>query len=167
MAISPHVDLDICAARQNRYREVAFACPAGDPMSETNFPLTRRTRALLADWNADAGALPRLFVQSCRDDDGVFVEQVEPLVATWTALGGAATLDARPVGGHTSDWAPQSLLLDLTHRLIAGEIVPIDRYQSDSYFSGTVTRPPISHRIRRRLSLTRKAIYERIGRTVR
>ncbi|MGZ4677100.1 MAG: alpha/beta hydrolase family protein [Acidimicrobiia bacterium] len=160
VAVSPHIDLDICATRQNRLREVAFACPDGDPTNPGNFAITRRVRALV---DGASGPLPRLYVQACRDDDGVFAEQVVPLVERWHARGGDASLDARPTGGHTSDWAPRALLLDATTRLLEGEPLPLEAYRTDPQFAGTVTRPPVSHRVRRRLSLTRKAIKRRLG----
>ncbi len=156
VTISPHIDLDICAARQHRYAEVAFVCPDGDPTATTNFPLTRRVRTLVED----APALPRLFVQACRDDDGVFREQVEPLVASWSARGGDVTLDDRPHGGHTSDWAPRSLLLDVTHRLVAGDPIPLDRYRTEAEFAGIPTRQPFTHRVRGRLGRWRRALRD-------
>jgi hypothetical protein len=163
VAVSPHIDLDICATQQNRFREVAFACPDGDPTNPANFPITRRVRALVADATAP---LPRLYIQACRDDRGVFDEQVVPLVERWRAHGGEACLDARPTGGHTSDWAPRALLLDVTRRLVAGDDLPLGAYQRDPEFAGTVTHPPLTHRIRRRLSLSRKAVRRRLGRPV-
>ncbi len=160
VAVSPHIDLDICASRQNRFREVAFACADGDPTNPANFSVTRRVRALV---DAADAPLPRLYVQACRDDDGVFDEQVLPLVERWRSHGSEAVLDARDEGGHTSDWAPRALLLDATHRLIAGEPLPLETYRDDPAFAGTVTRPPLTHRVRRRLSLTRKAVRRMLG----
>ena len=162
VAISPHIDLDICATRQNRFREVACACPDGDPTAEANFPLTRRVRRHVGT----RARRCRVFVQSCEDDDGVFTEQVLPLVDRWRSHGGEAALDARPTGGHTSDWAPRALLLDVTARLIDHEPIPLERYQSAPEFAGSVTPRPVTHRIRRRLSLIRKAVYRAIGREV-
>ncbi len=167
VTVSPHIDLDTCATRQNRFREVAFACPDGDPTAAANFDLTRRVRRELAGYATRGVTPPRLFVQACRDDDGVFTEQVEPLVAAWQSTRGDAVLDARATGGHTSDWAPRALLLDATSRMIEGEPIPVDRYLDDPHFAGTATRPPLSHQVRRRLSLTRKAVYRKLGRPVR
>jgi hypothetical protein len=163
VAISPHIDLDICAARQNRWQEVAFACPDGDPANPANHAITRRVRAVV---DASTDPLPRLYVQACHDDDGVYTEQVVPLVERWRTHGGDVVLDDRATGGHTSDWAPRSLLLDVTDRMLTGAPIPLDAYRTDPEFAGVVTRPPVSHRVRRRLSLTRKALFRRIGRPV-
>lgn len=157
VAVSPHIDLDICAARQNRMDEVAWICPDGDPLAEQNHAITRRIRRLL---DARVDELPRLFVQSCADDDGVHAEQVLPLVATW-AERGEVVLDERPSGGHTSDHATRALLLDVIDRLADGRDLPLRAYQEDERFRGTPTVPPLSHRVRARLSPVKRALLGR------
>jgi len=157
VAIGPHIDLDVCARLQHRFAEVAFTLPDGDPYNPANDPVTRAVRARLDAYPADA-PLPRLFLQSCEDDDGVHDEQVLPLVQAWQARGGQVELDARPVGGHTSDWATRALLLDVIERIGRGEPAPLDTYQCEPPYVGSLTRPPLEHRIRRRLSLLRKRI---------
>lgn len=137
VAISPHVDLDICAVRQGRWRHVAYICPDGDPVSPQNHVYTRQVRRLVAD--PPTTPLPRLFVQACRDDDGVFTEQVEPLCAAWVQARGSVTLDARRRGGHTSDHATRPLLLDASARLIDGRPIDVRRYQRDRAFRGRST----------------------------
>jgi len=161
VAIGPHIDLDICAARQNRHDEVAFAVADGDPAAEANHPLTRRIRARLADYPQDR-PLPRLFIQSCADDAGVHDEQVVPLVETWRDRGGRVDFDVRSVGGHTSDWATRALLLDIVGRIEADEPAPLERYQHEVPYLGTPVRPPLAHRVRGALSRARKRL---IGRT--
>jgi hypothetical protein len=135
IAISPHIDLDICAERQGRWRHVAAICPDGDPVAPSNHEITRQVRLLVERWNPPP-APPRLFVQSCRDDAGVFAEQVEPLCVTWEQAGGSVTLDARRTGGHTSDHATRPLLLDAAGRLLRDEPIDVARYQRDTTFRG-------------------------------
>ena len=73
--------------------------------------------------------LPDLFMQTCADDVGVYAEQVLPLADQWRAAGGIATLDVRPNGGHTSDYATRALLLDAVDALLAGKIPDVAKYQ--------------------------------------
>jgi hypothetical protein len=160
VAVGPHVDLDTSARFQDRMAEVAWICPDGDALAEHNHHLTRRINRTLDSWPADR-RLPRLFVQSCQDDTGVHQEQVVPLVERWRALGGTADLDSRPVGGHTSDWATRPLLLDAAHRMLSGEPIDVERYATDPAFAGSLTRPPLSHRVRRAVSLARKRVRRR------
>ena len=47
LAISPHIDLDICAVRQNRHDEVGFIVPSGDVADPANHPYTRQVRRLV------------------------------------------------------------------------------------------------------------------------
>lgn len=147
VAVAPHIDLDICAATQNRERHVAFVVPDGDTQAEHNHRFTRQVRNLLAEHDPSR-SLPDLFVQSTEDDHGVFHEQVVPLVEQWRAKGGRAWLDARPQGGHTSDWATKPLLLDVVARLQAGQEIDVERYQRDPRFAGQLVVPPLSHRLR-------------------
>ncbi len=135
VAISPHIDLDICAERQGRWRHVAAICPDGDPLAPHNYKYTRQVRGLIEGWS-ETELPPRLFVQACRDDDGVFVEQVEPLCAAWRAAGGPVTLDARRRGGHTSDHATRPLLLDVVSRLLDGGPINVARYRRDRNYRG-------------------------------
>ncbi|HVV36708.1 MAG TPA: hypothetical protein VHC63_08925 [Acidimicrobiales bacterium] len=160
VAVAPHIDLDICAAQQNRERHVAFIVPDGDTQAAHNYVFTRQIRNLVEQWDQPT-VPPALFVQSCEDDVGVFHEQVLPLVATWKEKGGAVYLDARPQGGHTSDWATKPLLLDAAAALLAGRAIDVARYQTDPVFAGTPVKPPLSHRLRRRASLMRKRLLRR------
>jgi hypothetical protein len=139
VAISPHVDLDICATRQGRWRHVAFICPDGEPLAEHNRVYTRQVARLVAD-PARSATLPRLFIQACRDDDGVFKEQVEPLCRAWSAAGGDVCLDARRRGGHTSDHATRPLLLDVATALLDGGVIDVAHYQRDRGFRGRSPR---------------------------
>jgi hypothetical protein len=157
VAIAPHIDLDICAARQNRWEEVAFICPDGDPMNPANWPLTRQVSRMVDAWDPGI-TLPRLFLQSSADDAGVHVEQVLPLLERWRAKGGRVDLDERPAGGHTSDWATKAVLVDVLNRYFEGQPLDITRYQQDPLYRGAITKSPWSHRVRRRLSLTRKSL---------
>ena len=160
VAIAPHIDLDICAARQNREPHVAFIVPDGDTQAEHNHRYTRQVRNLLAAHDP-ARPLPDLFVQSSEDDAGVHDEQVVPLVEQWRAKGGRAWLDARPRGGHTSDWATKPLLLDAVARLQAGEEIDVERYQRDPVFAGAMVQPPLSHRARSMASKLRNRLLRR------
>jgi hypothetical protein len=160
VAIGPHIDLDICAARQNRFDEVAFAMPDGDPYAAANRYLTRRIHERLES-AAAGGPLPRLFIQSCEDDDGVHEEQVLPLVRAWRSAGGTVDLDVRPTGGHTSDWATRELLLDAIVRIQAGEPMPLQLYRTTPPFLGTITRVPWQHRVRGFLGRWRRRLLRR------
>jgi hypothetical protein len=146
VAVSPHVDLDICAATQGRERHVAFIVPDGDTQSTGNHRYTRQIRALLGQWDRDR-PLPRLFLQACRDDSGVYDEQVLPLCLTWRELQGAVDLDARPRGGHTSDFATRPLLLDAIGRLFSGEPIDVRSYQHGRRFRAKPVRPPAVRRV--------------------
>lgn len=160
VAIGPHIDLDTSAAMQNRMAEVAYLVPDGDATGVHNQPFTRQITRLVEDW-PEAVALPRLFVQSCADDVGVHEEQVLPLVKRWREHGGCVDLDVRPVGGHTSDYATRPLLLDAIAAIQEGREIDVTRYQTDPELAGSLTVPPLSHRVRRALSLTRKRLLRR------
>lgn len=156
VAVCPHIDLDICAVRQDRWRHVAFICPDGDPVGAQNHVYTRQIRRYIEE--LDGRTPPRLFMQSCADDTGVHAEQVLPLVDTWRRQGGRVDLDERPKGGHTSDWATRALLLDAAERILAGEDIDLPMYQTQAPYLGALTRDPLSHQLRRRASLTRKRL---------
>jgi pimeloyl-ACP methyl ester carboxylesterase len=162
IAISPHIDLDIAAMKCGRERHVAFICPDGRATSEHNHCYTRQIRSLIDGWDAVGQPPPRLFVQVCQDDRGVYQEQVVPLVAAWKRAGGEVDLDARATGGHTSDWATRELLLDAAARILSGEALEIAMYQTQEPYLGRLHRPPLSHRIRRSISATRKQIFKRL-----
>ena len=149
VAISPHIDLDICAERQGRMRHVAAIVADGDPMAPHNWEITRQVRLLVERWHSPPPP-PRLFVQACRDDAGVFSEQVEPLQAAWVRAGGSVTLDARRHGGHTSDHATRPLLLDVAGRLLRDEPIDVARYRSGE-FRG-ITRTESTRRDLRRMA---------------
>ena len=161
VAISPHIDLDVAAARCGRERHVAFICPDGEATSEQNHRYTRQVRSLIEGWRAEEERPPRLFVQVCQDDRGVYHEQVLPLAVAWKRAGGRVDLDERASGGHTSDWATRELLLDATARILSGEPLDITMYQTRQPYLGRLIRPPLSHRLRRSLSMTRKWILSR------
>jgi pimeloyl-ACP methyl ester carboxylesterase len=155
VAIAPHVDLDICAERQNRMPHVAFICPDGNALAEHNYKYTRHIRQLIASRAEQGCPPPRLFVQACADDDGVFPEQIEPLLAGWRAAGGSVEADIRPTGGHTSDWAPRALLLDVINRLLNDDEIPLALYQTTLPYLGRLTPEPsrlqvLMFRVRRR-----------------
>jgi pimeloyl-ACP methyl ester carboxylesterase len=151
-AVCPHIDLDTSAVHQDRMAEVAWVLPDGEVTAPHNHPTTREIARLVT--NAP-GPLPRLFLQSCRDDAGVHDEQVLPLLASWQSQG-EAVLDERPVGGHTSDHATRPLLLDVVGRLLDEEPVDPARYQADPAFLGTPVRPPLHHRVRGHLGRLRR-----------
>jgi pimeloyl-ACP methyl ester carboxylesterase len=136
VTVCPHIDLDICAAQCTKWAEVAFACPDGDPTSASNQFVTRRIRTLLGATSPQEPP-PALFMQSVLDDYGVHAEQVLPLAHEWRQQGGRVELDVRPHGGHTSDFAPRALLLDAVDRLLAGDTIDTERYQTDPRFAGT------------------------------
>lgn len=160
LAISPHIDLDICAVRQNRHDEVGFIVPSGDVADPANHPYTRQVRRLV-EGREGGRPLPRLLVQSCTDDAGVHDEQVVPLVESWRARGGMVDLDARPVGGHTSDYATKPMMLDAVDRLLTRAPIDVARYQEDRAVAGSVTQPPLTHRLRRAASLARRRVLGR------
>jgi len=91
-------------------------------------------------------------------------EQVVPLVERWRARGGDVTTDFRPSGGHTSDWATRAVLLDAVDRLAEGRPIDVDRYRDDPAYAGRLTTPPVTHRLRRAASLTRKRVLAAVGR---
>jgi hypothetical protein len=149
VAISPHIDLDICAERQGRWRHVAAIVADGDPVAPGNREVTRQVRLLVERWRTPPPP-PRLFVQACRDDAGVYAEQVEPLCGDWAGAGGSVTLDSRRTGGHTSDHATRPLLLDAVARILADQPIDVLRYQRDRTFRG-ITRYESARRDLRRM----------------
>lgn len=156
VAITPHVDLDVAAARCGRFEEVAFVTSDGDPGSTASRAVTRRVRSLLSDLPPGASP-PKLYVQVCADDVGVYEEQVLPLVHDWQARGGSVALDVRPRGGHTSDFATRDLLLDAAGRLMDGTLPDVAHYQQDPQFAASARREPVVSRVRRRLKLRTRA----------
>jgi len=98
VAVSPHIDLDLCARHQGRARHIAAVLGSDDVEDPRHYPVTREVRTL-------AGSVeprPRLAIQSAVDDHGVHDEQVVPLVELWRSRGGVAAADFRPDGGHSS-----------------------------------------------------------------
>jgi hypothetical protein len=145
VAIGPHVDLDIAATQCHRFAEVAFACPDGDPTSIASRHVTRRVETMVAEYPRDR-TLPRLFLQVCKDDVGVYREQVMPLVDRWQLAGGRVDLDERPVGGHTSDYATRALLLDVIGRQLRDEAIDVRRYQTLPEYRGELSvEPRVEH----------------------
>jgi hypothetical protein len=129
IAISPHIDLDICARLQGRERHVAWVLNSGNTQDPEHYAVTRQIQNILTNKSEAAAILPQLFVQSCRDDDGVHFEQVIPLLARWSGLGGQVWFDDRRSGGHTSEFATRSLLLDVVHKILKNESIPISSYK--------------------------------------
>ena len=160
VAISPHIDLDICAATQGRESHVAFILPDGNTQALHNYRYTRQIRNLVDGWQ-NGTPLPRLYLQTCEDDKGVYEEQALPLAASWRAHGGSAYVDARAVGGHTSDYATQALLLDVIGRLSDGREPDVAAYQTDPTYAGTITKAPLAHRLRLAASITPKRLLKR------
>ena len=101
VAVSPHIDLDLCARYQGRQRHVAAVLGVEDVQAPEHFPVTREIRELACAVSSQ----PRLVLQSSRDDHGVHIEQVEPLVELWRRRGGATLNDFHAHGGHTSERA--------------------------------------------------------------
>lgn len=162
VAISPHVDLDICAAKQGRMEHVAFLCPDGNPLAESNWPYTRQITNLVDTRLAAGDALPHLFVQTCADDDGVYEEQVLPLVMKWVG-GGSVELDVRPEGGHTSDWATRPLILDAVSSLFDGRPCDVNAYNTQQRFAGARTGQPLWLTMRYRFGDVERWIRKRLG----
>jgi hypothetical protein len=154
VAIAPHIDLDVAASQCGRWDEVAFITQDGDPTAVGNYAITRRVRALLSETDAaKTRPLPGLFVQTCADDSGVYPEQVPPLVDEWRLRGGAAIVDLRSEGGHTSAYATRPLLLDAIATLMDGRLPDADRYQCEPEYAGQLTPDTIIDRTRQRLRL--------------
>lgn len=101
VAVCPHLDLDTSALLQNRVPHVAAILGDQDVANEKYLPITREIRNLIQS----SSPLPRLVVQSMKDDHGVHYEQVLPIVELWRANGGEIVLEDHESGGHTSDYA--------------------------------------------------------------
>jgi pimeloyl-ACP methyl ester carboxylesterase len=101
VVVSPHIDLDLSGRYQGRARHVAAIVGRKDIESADLYPVTREIRALVDT----VDPVPRIVMQSMRDDDGVHEEQVLPFVSAYRARGGWVELDERATGGHTSDHA--------------------------------------------------------------
>jgi hypothetical protein len=136
LAICPHIDLDTSAALQNRMLHVSFLVPDDQPLNPNNRVYTRQVTNSVAA-KAYGASLPRLFVNGCADDHGVYREQIIPLAKLWQEKGGEVILDIRPRGGHTSEFATKPLILDVVERLFAG-----DRINPRTYVWQRKFRPP-------------------------
>jgi hypothetical protein len=128
VAICPHIDLDTCAALQGRGAHVAFIVPDGDPLSSSNQAYTRQISNAVADRDVARYPLPRVFVQTCADDHGVYSEQVIPFVDLWRKKGGQVDLDVRPFGGHTSDYATKAVIVDVLQKQYSEKRIDTKHY---------------------------------------
>lgn len=132
VTVCPHIDLDICAAKQGREIHVKYICPDEDIYEEKNFPYTRKVRNMLQEVKKDS-PLPVLFMQSCEDDYGVHFEQVVPYCNLWKEKGGTVFLDARKEGGHTSDFAHKKVLLNVINTIFSNQKINLKELQSFAY----------------------------------
>jgi hypothetical protein len=151
VAISPHIDLDICAKLQGRERHVAWILDFGDTQSPVNYPLTRQVRGLLHGNILNNLVVPNLFIQSCRDDQGVHFEQVVPLVQDWEKTSSKVWFDDRRSGGHTSEFATRAVLLDSAHKLLSDQALSVLKYKWAKEFRPYSTSRGAYLRIRRGL----------------
>ena len=104
VAVSPHIDLDLSARYQGRARHVAAIVGRQDVESTDLYPVTREIRALVET----VDPVPRIVMQSMRDDDGVHEEQVLPFVSAYRARGGWVELDERATGGTPATMPPRT-----------------------------------------------------------
>ena len=136
VAISPHIDLDICAERQGRMRHVAAIVADGDPMAPAQLgdhpPGPPSGRAMAAAATA-APAVRAVVPRRCRR---VSSSRWSRFASTGQRRAGSVTLDARRTGGHTSDHATRPLLLDAVGRILADQPIDVVRYQRDRVFRG-------------------------------
>lgn len=128
VAISPHIDLDTSARLQGRERHVSWIFDGGDTQSVENQWLTRRVSLMIEAASEKKHSLPTLFIQSCKDDDGVHREQVEPTISKWRRSGNVI-VDARSCGGHTSEYATRALILDAVHCILNGRQISVRSYK--------------------------------------
>ena len=129
VAITPHIDLDICAKLQGRERHVEWVLDFGDTQSPDNYPITRQIRSILNEKIEHNLETPNLFIQSCRDDHGVHFEQVVPLIQEWRKSNSRVWFDDRRSGGHTSEFATRAVILDSTHNLLASSEISVLKYK--------------------------------------
>jgi len=121
IAVCPHIDLDLAARYQGRARHVAAIVGRDDVEAPELYPVTREIRALAEQ----VEPIPRIVIQSMRDDAGVHEEQVLPFVELYRGRGGEVVLDERPTGGHTSDHAtPEWFAEQLEAQLYAPVVAP-------------------------------------------
>jgi hypothetical protein len=91
----------------------------------------------------------------------VYPEQVAPFADLWRSKGGEVTVDVRPEGGHTSDWAPRALLLDVVDRFSTGRPLPLTEYQRARAYRGRRSRPPLRPAVRNWLGRQRNRLLRR------
>lgn len=125
IAICPHIDLDVCAMRQGRQRHVSWILESDSTEDSKYFSVTRQINNLVDDYGKREISLPRLFIQSCKDDDGVHLEQVVPLFKKWRRSGGDVIADFRRLGGHTSQYATRALILRIAESYFQSTNVPL------------------------------------------
>ncbi|NDG26296.1 MAG: hypothetical protein EB120_03860 [Proteobacteria bacterium] len=133
ISICPHIDLDICAEKQGRFEHVKFVLKDGNPYSQDNFPVTRRIRDLVHNRTIEGRKLPMLFMHSCKDDHGVHVEQVLPLVEAWHKAKSVVFFDERPYGGHGSDFCTKAMIVDLLRSLFEAKPIHVSKYRRERF----------------------------------
>jgi hypothetical protein len=141
IAISPHIDLDICAKTQGRQRHVAWILDSEDTDNAKFHGITRQIRTWLEHPTDLDLPLPQLFIQSCKDDLGVHQEQVVPLARFWHDRNCVISEDFRRFGGHTSIYATRSLLLEVARCFFSAEEIPLRSLRIRSeYLPGSIFR---------------------------
>ena len=120
VAVSPHIDLDLSAQYQGRRRHVAAVVGREDLGAPDLQPVMREVRQLAAS----APVVPRIVMQSMKDDHGVHEEQVLPFARMWRERGGWIWLDERESGGHTSAHATPDFFMRSLALCLGDDPVP-------------------------------------------
>jgi hypothetical protein len=163
IAISPHIDLDVCAKLQGRERHVAWVLNFADTQSPDHFATTRYIRDILNDKLLSRSKVPDLFIQSCQDDYGVHYEQVVPLINEWKKSTSKVWFDERRSGGHTSEFATRAVLLDSAHKLLSNQALSVLKYKWAKEFRPYSAPKGAYLRIRRRLGKSVRLLLPRTG----
>ena len=96
LAMVPHFDISAAVKYCGRKNWIDWACD-GASTEEIDHYLSRIQDVV----TSQTGTLPRLFVQSAKDDVGVHSEQVLPFVSLYESKGGIVDCDFRTAGGHS------------------------------------------------------------------